>query len=304
MKKWFINKFALSKGEFNGLLVLVSLIVLLKLLPGVYAFWNTEDTEDYANEKALYTLHLNDMKASESPAKTKFVELKKEAKTGNKRFYFDPNTLSLQGWQELGLSQRQALALIKYIAKGGQFKEAQDLHKMYTISDELYQQIAPYVRIAPKAEKRIFGLEGYKPSRKISRSEPKLVSLNTADSAALLEVSGIGPAFARRILRYRERLGGFYRKEQLLEVYGLDSTKYEEIKSQLIIASEQLRKININTAALEDFKNHPYIRYKQINALIQYRKQHGNYSNIADLNKVAILDSETIERLAPYLNFE
>jgi len=304
MKKWLIHQFALSKGEFNGLLVLVLIIVFLKLLPRLHAFWNTEDTENHAKEKALYTLHLNEMKQSGSTATREFVELKKETRIATRRFYFDPNTLSLQGWQQLGLSQRQALSLLKYIAKGGQFRKAQDLQKMYTISDELYQQIAPYVRIMPMAEQKGLGLGAYKPGRKISRSELKLVSLNTADSAALVEVSGIGPAFARRILKYRERLGGFYRKEQLLEVYGLDSIKYEEISSQLIITPDQLRKININTAALEDFKNHPYIRYKQINALIQYRKQHGNYSNIADLNKIAILDGETIERLAPYLNFE
>lgn len=109
--------------------------------------------------------------------------------------------------------------------------------------------------------------------------------------------------FANRIIKYRERIGGFYKKEQLMEVFGLDSVKYEEIKDQIVIDLTKLKRINVNTAEFADFKNHPYIRYKQVNALIQYRKQHGNYSNIADLNKVAILNQETINRLAAYLEF-
>ncbi|MNL44018.1 Helix-hairpin-helix motif protein [compost metagenome] len=86
-------------------------------------------------------------------------------------------------------------------------------------------------------------------------------------------------------------------------MYGLDSIKYNEIKDQVQIDASRIKKINVNTANFDDFKFHPYIRYKQVNALIQYRKQHGNYSNIADLNKVVILDQETIDRLTAYLEF-
>jgi competence protein ComEA len=106
-----------------------------------------------------------------------------------------------------------------------------------------------------------------------------------------------------RILTYRERLGGFVNKEQLLEVFGLDSLKYAEIKNQIRVDPVSVRKININTATVEQYKNHPYLRFKQINAIIQYRKQHGNYSNIADLAKVVVIPAETIARLAPYLTF-
>ncbi|MNL38591.1 Helix-hairpin-helix motif protein [compost metagenome] len=86
-------------------------------------------------------------------------------------------------------------------------------------------------------------------------------------------------------------------------MFGLDSAKFDEVKGQVILDLSGIKKINVNTAGADDFRNHPYIRYKQVNALIQYRKQHGNYSNIADLNKVLILNQETISRLAPYLEF-
>ena len=132
---------------------------------------------------------------------------------------------------------------------------------------------------------------------------PVIVEVNAADTTELDKIKGIGITFAGRIIKYRERIGGFHKKEQLMEVFGIDILKYNEIKDQVLIDASLVKKININTASFEDFKNHPYIRYKQVNALIQYRKQHGNYGNIADLNKVLVLNQETIDRLAAYLEF-
>lgn len=115
-------------------------------------------------------------------------------------------------------------------------------------------------------------------------------------------VRGIGPAFASRIIKYRNRLGGFHSKDQLREVYGLDSIKYEQIKDQLRV-SGTIRKININTSTFNELKTHPYLNYKQINAIIQYRKQHGNYTDIDDLHQVSILNPEFLRKIAPYLSF-
>ena len=130
-----------------------------------------------------------------------------------------------------------------------------------------------------------------------------MVELNSADSAALETVNGIGPAFASRIIKYRSRLGGFNSKEQLREVYGIDSAKYQALQSQVNVDAGSIQKININTAQFGDLKKNPYLSFKQMNALIQYRKQHGNYSSVADLRKVLILNDEVLARLAPYLSF-
>jgi competence ComEA-like helix-hairpin-helix protein len=130
-----------------------------------------------------------------------------------------------------------------------------------------------------------------------------MVNINLADTAMLDEIRGVGPAFARRIVKYRDRLGGFYQKEQLMEVYGIDSLKFEEMKAQVLIDASAIVKININKADFEALKNHPYLKYKEINAIIQYRKQHGNYNNMDDLKKVLILSPKTLIALAPYLIF-
>ena len=308
MKKWLEKYFGRSKGEFNGLLLLAALIVLLKLLPKVYGLWQDEYQASPGESAALYTLSLSDSSAVVVPV-NETPEQGRKQDNASRLFYFDPNTIGTEDWQALGFSPRQAAAVMKYVAKGGRFRKVEDLKKMYTITAQRYLELAPYVRIklasseigTPQDRGRY---ENHRPQTAVNVPPVRVVALNIADSTVLESLRGIGPAFARRIIRYRERLGGFYALSQLLEVYGLDSAKYEEIKGQFSIQVEGLRKIKVNTVVFEDLKSHPYLRYKQVNALIEYRKQHGNYSNIADLYKVANLNAETIERLAPYLIFE
>jgi competence protein ComEA len=127
---------------------------------------------------------------------------------------------------------------------------------------------------------------------------------NVADSAALESIRGIGPAFASRILKYRNRLGGFYKKEQLMEVYGLDSAMFGLLEGQILVDPSSIRTININTATFEEMKKHPYLTYKQMNAIIQYRKQHGSYHSIVDLTKIAILNDEILRKIEPYLTYQ
>jgi competence ComEA-like helix-hairpin-helix protein len=98
-------------------------------------------------------------------------------------------------------------------------------------------------------------------------------------------------------------LGGFYTKEQLKEVYGLDSLKYSQIQDQVSIDAKLIQKIDLNTASFEQLKKHPYLTYKQMNAIIQYRQQHGYFQSIEDLNKVAILNKEIIRKIESYFTF-
>jgi len=163
----------------------------------------------------------------------------------------------------------------------------------------LYEELVPYVVIAGSRDSTYIN----KLPARIKKTVAVLIALNTADTLELDKIKGIGPAFARRIVSYRDRLGGFYKKEQLLEVFGLDSLKFQEIKDQVYVDEAKVVKVNLNTAVYETLKNHPYLRSKQINAILQYRKQHGNYSNIADLKKVAILSATDVERLEPYFSF-
>ena len=191
---------------------------------------------------------------------------------------------------------------MNYTNKGGKFYKAEDLEKMYTISPEMYKKLFPYVRIENQAGR--FKKEDFIYEKKeYVKKAPVVVDINTADSAQLDEIKGVGGAFANRILKYRERLGGFFKKEQLMEVYGLDSAKYNEIKNQVTLSRVPLRIVNINTAQFNDLKGNPYLTYKQINAIIQYRKQHGNYTSPADLKRIVILNQQVIDQITPYIAF-
>lgn len=300
MKRWLNNNFGFTKGEFNGVLVLLVLILSITLFPYVYSLVKAEEPVDEEEQLAVLKLSLVNEKET-SPVKVhNSIGFKPKAKI-KELFIFDPNVIGLAEWQKLGLSAKQAQAILTYRSRGGQFGKTEDLKKMYTISDRVYAELAPYVHIKKTADQNLRpGL----PRATFVKPALNIIEVNGADTTALDLIRGIGMTFANRIVKYRDRIGGFYKKEQLLEVFGIDSVKYLEIKDQIRIDETKIRKINVNTAQLEDFKNNPYIRYKQVNAIVQYRKQHGNYKDLADLSQIAILTPETIALLKPYLTFE
>lgn len=279
---------------------MVVLIALIRAIPAVYSFFFPELTDPETERLAINKLSWmkSDKEAAHRQQKMEAPVLKSTL------FNFDPNLIDADDWQRLGLSAKQAGVMARYKEKGGRYFKKEDLQKMYVISPEMYERLIPYISIGLGKDRQRQQLNPeYTAKHYPAQQKSVSIPLNTADTLQLMEVRGIGPAFARRICNYRQRLGGFYKKEQLLEIYGLDSLKYAEIKDQLSLDDLVLTTINLNTALFDDLKNHPYLKYKQINAIIQFRKQHGNYGNIADLRKVAILSAETIEKLAPYISF-
>lgn len=297
MRKWINHYFNFTKSEFNGMLTLFVLILLFLALPSVYT-WLWPEEPNQAALVEIEKLNLEE-RFKVNPERKLFTKPEWKSKQP-KLHVFDPNTLEQADWEELGLSPKQAAAIINYRSKGGKFRKVEDLQKMYTIRPELYQQLRPYVQIRDTSLQHV--------ARSFStptfpKKQAAIYELNALDTISMQAINGIGPAFARRIFKYRERLGGFAQPEQLLEVFGIDSVHYEQIRPQIRIDDGLVRKININTADFETLRQHPYLRYKQINAIIEYRKQHGNYSSFADLKKVAILPAETVDKLAPYFSF-
>src|SRR5690606_21708752 len=127
------------------------------------------------------------------------------------------------------------------------------------------------------------------------------IELNKTDSIELQQLRGIGPVFASRIVRFRDLLGGFYDKSQLLQVYGMDEERYLAIKDFVHADKALVQKININAADYQSLVKHPFVSPKQANVIVQYRIQHGNYTDTADLLKIATLDEEFLRKIAPYL---
>ena len=131
-----------------------------------------------------------------------------------------------------------------------------------------------------------------------------IIEINAADSAMLTGLHDIGPSFAMRIIRYRNRLGGFYKKEQLKEVFGLDSITYSGLQAQVKVDPSLIKKITVNSVTFEGLSDFPYLTYKQMNAIIQFREQHGNYESLSDMKNIAIMNDGILRKIEPYITFK
>lgn len=307
MKNPIASYFEFSKKELNGILVLFIILSVILAFPYCYSYFDKPEAYDLTSFQKEIELF---RASAESSAVRSYGNYERNDKVLERKnlkptfFTFNPNGLSAQDWQRLGLSARQAKVIQNYEAKGGKFYKNEDLRKIYSITEKQYKSLEPYIRISADkpqsiAEKRSAGQGSVYQSRK----QNVLVELNSADSITLVSIRGIGPVFASRIIRYRNRLGGFHKKEQLREVYGIDSLKYLQLSEYVIVNEMLIEKININTATFDQLKRHPYLTFKQINALIRYRQQHGNYGNLDDLHKVLILNEEIIRKIDPYISF-
>jgi len=294
--------FSFTKKELNGLFIFCLILLIIIFYPAVHSFFFSPEVYDHTRFKEeIARIYFYREKKEHRISYGRFKGIRGDKKISY--FLFDPNALSEAAWMNLGLSEKKVRVIKNYLSRGGRFYRKEDLRKIYSISETDYARLEPYIRIPEVVRGHAVR---YTPGKsRESRVFEKLpaVELNAADSAGLERLRGIGPAFALRILKYRDRLGGFYKKEQLLEVYGLDSARFAGFEQQLMLDKGLIKKININTAAFEELKRHPYLSYKQINAILQYRKQHGKYNSQDDLTRIAILNDEILRKIGPYLDY-
>lgn len=168
-------------------------------------------------------------------------------------------------------------------------------------------------KTTPKqAKQSIFAVKDYKRKPTTYPSYPQtekytagtVVELNTADSLTLKKVPGIGSAFSRRIVKYRELLGGFHSVFQLSEVYGIDAERYEALKSWFIVDPSFLRRLPVNALPADSLSKHPYISYRQARAIYDLRTRKGKLSGWESLSLLEEFAEGDRERIAPYLSFE
>lgn len=141
-------------------------------------------------------------------------------------------------------------------------------------------------------------------AKSIKTDQP--VELNTADTTLLKQLRGIGSGYAKMIVNYRTKLGGFYSKEQLLEVYRFPAETYAKIEHQLWVDTTCIQKIPINQITIDQLKRHPYIRYFQAKSLYDNRlnKPEQRYNALDDLVEDRDVTPQFIAKIAPYLSFK
>ena len=300
---------SLHSGERRGYL-LMALLLLILSAGVVYAQWIHEP--DPANLEPLRKEMAAWIASREVPAapETSLVE----------PFPFDPNTIERAEWLALGLSDRQVDGLERYMSKGGRFRTKNDLGKMYSMRPEQFERLKPFIQLPdslPKRGDRTYERKTYpqyadrekkwddRPVREERPSFRKL-EVNTADTIALIALPGVGPSFARGIVKYRESLGGYASLEQLAEVYVLKDKPdaVAHLMELLVIDTLMVHRIPINTCTVEELAAHPYCRWKIAKPLIAFRTQHGPFRTVADIRGCALIDEALFRKLAPYLSVE
>jgi competence protein ComEA len=240
-------------------------------------------------------------------------------------FYFDPNRISAADWQRLGLTPRLSQTIIHYIERGGHFHKAEELKKIYGILPGDFNRLIPYVRIGemPGDFHHRMQTDGKSSSSVVppghtdtlfrgnpitknyefawAVKKPEITDINQADSAVWCRLPGIGPKLAFRIVKFREKLGGFCCIEQVGETFGLSDSVFQKIKPFLRLGTGQLTQIDINTASAETLQVHPYIRWKLAKMIVDYRNQHGQYHVVGELLQLALMDSVIFKKLIPYI---
>lgn len=279
-------------------------------------------------------------------------------------FPFNPNTVSLDSLTLLGFSVKQAQTILRYREKGGRFRRKEDFAKIYTVSPEMYERLAPFITIPATNSTTInnntsittqslhLGHSKNNPqSKQISKEHDKQagqtgqaqdgqakqggqsnqakqdglarqagqtrpagqrsgyqeswglqVDLNEADSAALIEVKGIGPYFCKKILELRERLGSFASTHQLLEIKGMDEEKFERIKGQVFVHPSGIKRFKLTEADKKFLARHPYIGAYNARGIALFAEAMGKDScTLSNLVRNNILSAEAAEKLKPYI---
>ncbi len=310
--KWLKAYFNFSKGETIGFTVLAILLIALLVLPVFIDHFSNpivKKKEDAFNEEVRQ--FLEKQKTKEQGDTAGFETSGKSVEKYDEPVYFEfnPNDIGYEEWRKLGLSAKLAHTIENYKKAGGKFYEKSDLKAVYGLNDSIYKRIAPYMKLPgqnKQAKARKDTTNTTTDTNQLNEKEEKkqskiTVALNTADTAELKEVNGIGDFFAREIVEKRQSLGGFHNKSQLLMVYRLDTGNLDKIKPQLTLKPGRIDPLSLNDSSFKAFLKHPYLDYADVKAIFDYKEKQEKVDNIKKLKDDQIIGERLYHKIEPYL---
>jgi DNA uptake protein ComE-like DNA-binding protein len=200
---------------------------------------------------------------------------------------FDPNEVSQEDLQNMGLPAYIADRWVKFRSAIGGFSSAQQIEKIYGLDEQWWALWKDHIR--------------WDPSDTANGSGPAL-DINEADEEDWRRLKGIGPVLAGRIVRFREKLGGFAHPRQVGETYGLPDSTFRQILPFLSVSSvDGLRKISLNQAEVPQLAEHPYLNWRQAKAIANYRRHHGPFKRLEDVLETKVVGPDKLELILPYL---
>ena len=289
------SPFYISKKSRRGLTALFLLAFIVVLLPRLYVYFLRVDTVLINKPIIEIEAKINTSKSKEE--KNIYPKKKKKLVYRSPKGKFDPNEYTHEDWMYLGLSEKQTNVIMRFLNHKIYTNEA--LKKIYVLPDTVYHLIKDSTVYPAHIfdEKETF-------VKKKSPSINTILELNTIDSLELISINGIGPFYASQIINYRNKLGGFYKREQLMEIWKMKEETYQILMESLIIDTSTLQKIHLNTVSFEKLKNHPYLSYSQANSIVKMRTQLGRFDSISSIKKSKLINDDTFLRVRPYLSLD
>ena len=302
----FLRRF--SSSERDAVIVLALVIIVSILLFPHLSEQENGSLRSLRSSKSLRSLRVQEVQGdNHSQLSTLNSQL----------FPFDPNTASESQLLSLGLSQRQVRNILKYRSRGGRYRVKEDFARLYGLTLEKYRQLEPYITIAPevmaadvvkreKSNRDTQNTRSAQDTRIIpNKNNPKklrfgeTVDINTADTAMLKRIPGIGDYFAMRIVELRKRKQAFTSPEELLSI-----RDFPETALTYMTASQNFPAIYVNRLSHKDLAAHPFLNYTQARDIVSLRRISGVIKTIADISALPSFDAKTIERIKPLLRFD
>ena len=292
-REWF----TFSKQDQRGILLLAALIIIVLILLWTKPMWQHQKPyEPYTPDSLL--LSLTNLHQKSTPIKVVLHP-------------FDPNTADSLELLSVGLPPYVIRNILRYRKAGGVFRKPSDLARIYGMHDTIFAHVEPYITIPTKKHTAELPYSATSPDT-TRREHPyaeymrakykpgKFVELNTADTAELVKIPGIGPVRAQRIVEYRNALGGYHSIRQVHEACDLP----EHLGDWVHISTPTIRKLQINDVSLSQLRAHPYLNFYQARAIIGLRKREGAIRSVRQLIFLDEFTEEDLTRLAPYLSFQ
>lgn len=291
--KDFKSHFRFNKRERSGVFFLLLIVLLLQVGYVLLSYL------PIAKPKGVFSKDI--------VLQSKIDVLKKNAlqKDSVKVYPFNPNFINDYKGYTLGMSVDEINRLHVFRKQNQYVNSPEEFQKVTLISDSLLAIISPYFRFPEWTQTTNRKSEVQSKVAKNSEYDQNSIGikdLNKATSEDLKSVHGIGDKLSQRIVKFRNRLGGFLVDDQLFDVYGLDSQVAKiALNSFRVIEKPDIKKININTASVEEMVQLVYLRKRVALHIVEYRNMNGGIGSLDELTKIEDFPSDKIDRIKLYL---
>ncbi len=292
-KKFVKDCFTFSSAERRGIIILLAIIILINILRFILPSFIKQS----ARQKSTFGTEVRQW--FEAVAAIDTIQEDSHRNTNIEAeplrlSDFNPNIISADDIENLGVTNVARKAWINYRAKGGRFRRKEDLKRIYGLDSITYRRLEPYIIIDAYSGKHPIGANAF-----TGNNLP--VEMNNATPAEYECLRGIGPVLAQRICKYRSLLGGFTSIGQLTEVYGITDSLFRINEKTLILDKSMIKKIYINKADFTALSRHPYITAYEAKAIIHYRETKGSIDSLNELVINNLVNDSVMVKLADYL---